>query len=76
MYREPQHPSWCRCSRCEARDLGDEMRALGPLPVEPEITAPASTRPHTDFEADSLRELEEQRRAYDGDPSEVGGRFQ
>ena len=77
MYREPQHPNWCRCKRCFARDVGDEMRTLGPLPAgEPTITAPPSTQLHTDFEADNLRELEEQRRAYDGDPSEAGGRFQ
>lgn len=77
MYREPQHPKWCHCRRCDARDLGDEMRTLGPLPVldAPKVVAPVSTRPYTDLEADSLRELEERRRAYDGDPSEVGGRL-
>jgi len=67
---KPDHPAWCRCKGCEARDRAMEAEALKGVPVQepepPPLTAvelhdltgePLPYRDHGDHK----RELEEKR---------------
>lgn len=62
--RPTDHPTWCRCQRCEAEDRQQERDALRGIPLEedPAIEAEIGQPPRRIVEpSDIKRELAEKR---------------